>query len=331
MGTSTNTPLLLHADAQARADAGAHGDSRAAGEGRDDWLFTPLGEPRGYIQPHTLSELWFHTGTACNLACPFCLEGSRPGDRRLARVVKRCQELPGQELLQYLDKEGQPRDIGSADLLRILEYALALAPCLVLTNGVDAVPRRVGKLLPLRSKPHPLSMRVSIDYPQAARHDAGRGTGNFAKAWQTLELLHAAGLRVSIARQMELGENRAAVEDAYREIMRQHGLPQDLNIVAFPDFGTPGSHPHVPYVTQSCMTRYQTEATRREFMCAYSKMVVKENGRMRVYACTLVDDDPAYDQGGSLRESLGRRVLLRHHRCFSCFKYGASCSETKGH
>jgi len=334
MGTSTNTPLLLHADAQARADAGAHGDSRAAGEGRDDWLFTPLGEPRGYIQPHTLSELWFHTGTACNLACPFCLEGSRPGDRRLARVtfadvLPFIDEGAALGVQQFSFTGGEPFLV--KDLLRILEYALALAPCLVLTNGVDAVPRRVGKLLPLRSKPHPLSMRVSIDYPQAARHDAGRGTGNFAKAWQTLELLHAAGLRVSIARQMELGENRAAVEDAYREIMRQHGLPQDLNIVAFPDFGTPGSHPHVPYVTQSCMTRYQTEATRREFMCAYSKMVVKENGRMRVYACTLVDDDPAYDQGGSLRESFGRRVLLRHHRCFSCFKYGASCSETKGH
>jgi hypothetical protein len=44
-----------------------------------------------------------------------------------------------------------------------------------------------------------------------------------------------------------------------------------------------------------------------------------------------VDDDPAYDQGGSLAESLGTRVMLRHHRCFSCFKYGASCSEAQGH
>src|SRR5258708_12757534 len=51
-----------------------------------DWLVTPLGERRGYIQPHTLSELWFHVGTACNLACPFCLEGSKPGDTRLGRV-----------------------------------------------------------------------------------------------------------------------------------------------------------------------------------------------------------------------------------------------------
>ena len=54
---------------------------------RGDWLLTPQGDPRGYIQPHALSELWFHTGTACNLACPFCLEGSKPGDNRLQRIT----------------------------------------------------------------------------------------------------------------------------------------------------------------------------------------------------------------------------------------------------
>jgi hypothetical protein len=62
-------------------------------------------------------------------------------------------------------------------------------------------------------------------------------------------------------------------------------------------------------------------------MCAFSKMVVKSGGRMRVYACTLVDDDPAYDLGGSLAEAMGRRVTLAHHRCYACFRYGASCSE----
>ena len=75
------------------------------------------------------------------------------------------------------------------------------------------------------------------------------------------------------------------------------------------------------------MTRYQTESSRREFMCAFSKMVIKKDGRMRVYACTLVDDDERYDQGANLRAALGQRVMLAHHRCYSCFAYGSSCSE----
>jgi hypothetical protein len=83
----------------------------------------------------------------------------------------------------------------------------------------------------------------------------------------------------------------------------------------------------VPDVTDDCMTRYQTESSRREFMCAFSKMVIKKNGRMRVYACTLVDDDDDYAQGETLAEALHERVMLRHHRCYSCFAYGSSCSE----
>jgi DNA topoisomerase I len=37
-------------------------------------------------------------------------------DRRLARLVKRCRDLPGQELFQYLDEEGEPQPIDSADV-----------------------------------------------------------------------------------------------------------------------------------------------------------------------------------------------------------------------
>ena len=37
-------------------------------------------------------------------------------DRRVAKIVKACQDLPGQELFQYLDAEGQRRDVTSSDV-----------------------------------------------------------------------------------------------------------------------------------------------------------------------------------------------------------------------
>lgn len=37
-------------------------------------------------------------------------------DRRIARIVKACQELPGQDLFQYLDEEGQQQSVTSADV-----------------------------------------------------------------------------------------------------------------------------------------------------------------------------------------------------------------------
>ncbi|HEX2766029.1 MAG TPA: DNA topoisomerase IB [Candidatus Limnocylindria bacterium] len=37
-------------------------------------------------------------------------------DRRLARLVKQCQDLPGQELFQYVDADGQRVDVTSGDV-----------------------------------------------------------------------------------------------------------------------------------------------------------------------------------------------------------------------
>lgn len=37
-------------------------------------------------------------------------------DRRLARIVKQCQDVPGQHLFQYLDEQGQRHPIGSSDV-----------------------------------------------------------------------------------------------------------------------------------------------------------------------------------------------------------------------
>jgi DNA topoisomerase-1 len=37
-------------------------------------------------------------------------------DRRVAKIIKACQELPGQELLQYLDQDGKQQSVTSADV-----------------------------------------------------------------------------------------------------------------------------------------------------------------------------------------------------------------------
>jgi DNA topoisomerase I len=45
-------------------------------------------------------------------------------DRRLGAIVRRCQELPGQELFQYVDDEGVTRDVASED---VNDYLRAIA------------------------------------------------------------------------------------------------------------------------------------------------------------------------------------------------------------
>lgn len=284
----------------------------------------------GFIQPHALDELWFHTGTACNLACPFCLEGSKPGDGRLERlrlrdVVPFIEEALDLGVRQFSFTGGEPFVV--KEFVDILAHASERRPCLVLTNATDPLLHRLDEIERLCRAPSPVSFRVSLDHPDAARHDAGRGIGSFDRALEGLAALNARGFGLSIARQMAPDEDTPRVEAAYRAILRDHGLPEDLRLVAFPDFDVPGSRRQVPEITEDCMTRYHTEETRRAFMCAFSKMVVKQDGRMRVYACTLVDDDPSYDLGSSLAQAMPQRIGLRHQRCYACFQSGASCSE----
>jgi DNA topoisomerase-1 len=47
-------------------------------------------------------------------------------DRRLARIVARCEALPGQELFQYLDEDGEPRPIDSSDVNAYLRHAAGI-------------------------------------------------------------------------------------------------------------------------------------------------------------------------------------------------------------
>lgn len=295
-----------------------------------DFYNTSAMEPRGYIDPYGLKELWFHTGTACNLSCPFCLEGSKPGDDRLQRVTL-------EDLKTYIDEAvelgveqfsftgGEPfvvKDIG-----KILEYAAKFKPCLVLTNGTDAVLNREKTLRKLTNAKFPIAFRVSIDYANEALHDEGRGAGSFAQSMQGIRLLSELGFKVSIARQAKKDENRLKVDSNYRDMLADNNINRDLTIVPFPDFMPPFSEAKVPEITESCMTTYHTEESRNKFMCAFSKMLVKQDGEMRIYSCTLVDDDSRYSTTGTLVQSLKDRVMLTHHRCFSCFSFGASCSE----
>ena len=295
------------------------------------WTTTPDGQPRGYIQPQSLDELWFHTGSICNLACPFCLEGSKPGDRRIEQITfEEAQPFMEAALdlgvKQFSFTGGEP--FVNPNLVAILDFALGHRPCLVLTNGTKPLRKRLPKLEALLAKPNPLKFRVSLDYPDAAKHDAGRGEGTFDLAVDTLGKLHSMGFPVSIARLAKKREDRQAADREYQPVFERAGLPLDTYIVVFPDFYGPGANPAgVPHITENCMTTYHTEETRARFMCSFSKMIVKKNGAVRVYACTLVDDDDDYDLGSDLPESMKYRIMLGHHRCFSCFAHGASCSE----
>lgn len=293
-------------------------------------LLTPDGVKRGYIQAEKLTELWFHTGTDCNLGCSFCYEDAKPGDRRI-------ELLTFVDAKQYIDEAvkigverfsftgGEP--FVNKEFLKILSYALEHRPCLVLTNGTGPIRTKFDEVLQLKEKPNKLKFRISIDHPDEKEHDNGRGKGSFAIAMETLSLLHQNGFNLSVARYGRQSEDKKAVEEKFRQLFIKAQLPKDTKIVVFYNLFKANKSVDVPHITENCMTTYKDEKSRAEFMCSYSRMIVKKNGQTGVYACTLVDDDNQYNLSKTLKETIDVKIMLGHHRCFSCFSSGTSCSE----
>ncbi len=294
------------------------------------WLLTPQGEKRGYIQPQELHELWIHTGTICNLACPFCFEGASAHSKRiittsLADIKHLIDEALDLGVKQFSFTGGEP--FMNKNFIEILDYCLTYKPCLVLTNATKPLTAALDALQSFTQKTHALSFRVSIDFPNEALHDKNRGVGNFVLALNNCAKLHTLGFSVSIAAQAQKNVDRALLQEQYRKLFVQFSLPENTHTVFFPDLLLPFQSPSIPYITENCMTTYKTAYERDKFMCAHSAMLAQKKDAIHIYPCTLVDDDDEYNMGQSLKEALQHRVMLKHHRCFACFSSGTSCSE----
>jgi len=279
------------------------------------------------IAIRSFRELWIHTGTACNLSCPFCHEGSKPGDLRLeaptlAELAPLLGEAAARGVERFAFTGGEPLILKG--IREILLQALALRPSLVLTNGTAPFIRRSHHLQELAAAPHPLAFRVSVDYPDERRHDAGRGLKNFHKALEGLRLLHAAGFEVGITRQSVPNEETAMVDGVFRQLLRRQRLPDALSIVALPELGPP-TDPS-PLAALPCSRPGKEIAA----ACMTSRMLVKRAGVLRFHACPLTDDAPRFDAGATLEAALAARVRADHPRCAQCFGSGVDYAGTSG-
>lgn len=285
-------------------------------------------EPAATIRLHEFRDLWIHTGTACNLSCPFCHEGSSPGDARL-QAVSAAEVLPvlaaaaAAGARRFILTGGEPLILkGIQDLLAA---ALALRPVLVLTNGTAPWIRRSQQLAALRRLPNALSFRISLDTPDESAHDAQRGLKNFRKALEGLKLLHAAGFEVGVTRQQHAAEDAAQVEQRFRQLLRKNGLPEDLSIVALPQLGAldaasgpamaePGMHAAAAGASQ----------TPGGLLCSSGRMLIRRDGELRLTACALVDDDPAFDAPADIELARDTPIQTVHRRCRLCLGAGVN-------
>ena len=298
---------------------------------------TAKGEARAAVPLHALETLWFNTGTLCNITCAHCYIESSPRNDRLAYLsvedVKLyldeiARERLGTKLIGFTG--GEP--FMNKSIIAILDETLSRGfETLVLTNAMRPMQRLKTHLLELKSRYRArLRLRVSLDDPRAAVHDAERGEGTYEKTLTGLRWLAENGFAVDVAGRGFAHDSDAELRARFQALFDEVGLALDANdpaaLVIFPEMDMAADPPEI---TTACWGILRKDP--REVMCASARMVVKRKDAARpaVLACTLLPYDPQFELGATLREASGP-VPLNHKYCASfCVLGGASCGAAK--
>ena len=280
------------------------------------------------VELESLDELWFQVaGTRCNLECSHCFISCSPtndkfGHLSLETVRTQLEESVRHGVREYYFTGGEP--FLNKELVPILELTLEYGPATVLTNATFLKPEWIERLRQAEnSSNYCLEFRVSIDGPDAATNDPIRGEGTFEKAVQGVALLveHDFLPIITMTRVWEEADDQKVLGQ-FRDVLAKRGyrrarlkiLPR-LRIGAEAD-RTEG-YSKFDRVTHELLEEFDVG----QLICNHSR-VVTDRG---VAVCPILLDAPGAIMGETLDEA-GRDFPLAYGACFTCYQYGAICT-----
>ncbi|MGH9804135.1 MAG: radical SAM protein [Candidatus Acidiferrales bacterium] len=316
-------------------------------------LASPRGEARGYVEPkqvagrYVLEDLWVMQGSLCDLKCTHCYTGSSPANNRL-------EQISFEELRPHLDAAARfgaqkiyftggevfvnqdvlrGRAKTNEEFLSSLAYALELAPVEILTNARRYIRNHFEALRALRQRHGDrLRLRITLESPRPAEHDAIRGKGTFNQTVATLHELQAMGFTpvITAERPFLTEHSDEEIRQRYRALF---DAPVEINLIEnvlemghqLVQLGKQGRAPRPEvFVTTKCFSTLNKPA--ESLMCHFSRCIQKIGGRLRYYPCPVIYDDARFELGSTLEESF-RRVYVAHKNCYDyCLKgAGATC------
>lgn len=316
-------------------------------------LTSPKGEARGYVEPkqvagrYILEDLWIMQGSLCDLKCTHCYTASSTVNNRLEQIsftelrphldaaarfgLQKIYFTGGEVFVNEDVLRGRART--NDEFLASLSHALELAPVEILTNARRYIRNHFHALRSLRERHGDrLRLRITLESPRAAEHDAIRGKGTFNQTVETIRRLQELGFTPIItAERPFLSEHTdEEIRDHYRALF---GAPVEVNLIEnvmemghqLVQLGKQGRTPAPEvFVTANCFATLNKPA--ESLMCHFSRCLQKIEGRLRYYPCPVIYDDPRFDLGATLKESF-RRVYVAHKNCYDyCLKgAGATC------
>jgi len=279
-----------------------------------------------------LDALWFQvTGTVCNLRCTHCFISCAPENHTLEfleldTVLTLLDESVGYGVKEYYVTGGEP--FMHHQLPEMLEAMLALGPATVLTNATllrDRVLERLARAE--RDSLYSLEVRVSIDGPDPETNDPIRGEGTFLAAMNGVRALLDHGfLPIITATRVWSPEGDEATRQAFEDVLRELGYDKPrIKILPSLRIGREaaraGGYGDDDRVTDEMMDGYDVS----HLLCSGARVVTNHG----VHVCPILVDQEDSLLGETL-EDAATAFPLRHQACYTCWLYGAICSNYGG-
>jgi len=275
-----------------------------------------------------LDHLWFQVaGTVCNLTCRHCFISCSPHNHSfefldLETVRRHLEESVELGVKEYYFTGGEP--FLNRDMPAILELTLHYGPATVLTNGTVFKEEWLARLQQAEAASrYSLEFRVSIDGFTAEENDPVRGPGTFDRAMRGVRQLLAHGfLPIVTVAQTRDDQEESELFAGFVRMLKSHGYERPrVKILPTLRLGAEADRQRGYRDTERVTPEMMAGFDQGLFICNHSR-IVTERG---VSVCPILIEAPDARLGGTLREALGE-YPLRHHACYTCWQYGAICS-----
>ena len=281
------------------------------------------------LQPLTaIDDLWFQVaGTRCNLTCNHCFISCSPQNDQFGfltreQVQTRLKEAAALGVKEFYFTGGEP--FLNPEMTDILIDTLQYGPATVLTNGTVLKNKWLEQLSDAEQQgAYSLEFRVSIDGFSPETNDPLRGQGTFTRAMQGIVNLVDHGFLpiITAARTWPMEQEENVVGEFVRMLKDAGYSRPRLKILPALQIGAEAQRTCGYRDSERLTDAMMAGFDRTQLVCEHSRIVTDRG----VHVCPILIDSDSSLLGQSLATSQ-QDYALRHGACFTCYQYGAICS-----
>lgn len=276
-----------------------------------------------------LDDLWFQVaGTLCNLTCHHCFISCSPkngsfGFLSLDEVRRRLKESVPLGVKEFYFTGGEP--FLNPWLVPMLLETLQYGPATVLTNGTVLKDEWLIALREAESHSlYSLEFRVSIDGFSPESNDPIRGSGTFERALRGIvKLVEFGFLPIITAARTWPDEREQEVVGKFVQMLKAAGYSRPrIKILPTLRLGAEEQRTCGYKLTERVTTGMLNGYDTSQLICEHSRIVTDRG----VHVCPILIESPDSLLGQDLATAAAVPFTLRHGACWTCYQYGAICT-----